>query len=240
MNKDDVLHILFKDEIGTQALLYLYGASDSLYPESISDPAIMDYDGNVYTSVVIGTQEWMVENLRTTHYLDGTAIPNITVNATWQAEDGTVGHDGGYCYYDNDSSYEAGYGMLYNWYAVNNAHGLAPSGWRIPSQTDWETLITYLGGASVAGGILKETGTTHWQSPNTGALDTYGFKAVGNGQRFYDGSFNYLTTIGYMWSSTSVSASTAYSVRPDNASASIAPASGTKRIGMGIRCIRDI
>ena len=135
--------------------------------------SLTDIDGNDYKTVTIGTQVWMVENLKTTKYNDGTAIPNITDNTSWAALT-----TGAYCDNINTPSISTTYGRLYNWYAVDNNAGtkvasnggknVCPTGWHVPSDAEWTTLTTYLGGESVAGGKLKETGTTHWQSPNTG------------------------------------------------------------------------
>ena len=145
---------------------------------------VVDFDGNVYTYVTIGSQQWMVENFRSEHYADGTAIPNLTLDADWIAEDGTVGHDGAMCYYDNDeATYKSDYGALYNWYAVDNAHGLAPAGWRVPSEADFIALIAAMGGQSVAGGKAKSIGLAYWDSPNTGATDEYGLNFKGAGYR---------------------------------------------------------
>jgi uncharacterized protein (TIGR02145 family) len=169
---------------------------------------VTDIDGNIYTEVVIGTQVWMVENLKTTKYKDGTPIPDLTLNADWIAEDGTLGHDGAYCWYNNNIANKADYGGLYNWYAVNNAHGLAPSGWNIPTKADLELLFATIGGIHTpglwddAGGILKEIGITHWDAPNSGAIDTYGFKLLGGGSRIWWGGFMEQLLYATLWMST--------------------------------------
>jgi uncharacterized protein (TIGR02145 family) len=150
----------------------------------------VDVDGNVYTSVVIGTQVWMVENLKTTKYKNGTSIPNLTVSASWMADT-----TGAYCWYNNNISYKTPYGALYNWYAINNAAGLAPEGWHIPTLAEWTTLQTYLGGSSVAGQLMKEVGNTHWQS--SGGTNTSGFTGVGAGERYGNsGNFGNMLTVG--------------------------------------------
>lgn len=156
---------------------------------------MMDYDGNVYDVVTIGSQKWTVQNLRTTHYADGTAIPRIDDIPTWNADT-----TGAYC--ENTGISYIVYGYLYNWYAAINVHNLAPSGWRVPSLTDWTNLVTFLGGDTGAGGILKEAGTIHWDSPNTGAVNTYGFTALPAGRRNYFGLYTEAHTTAYMWSTT--------------------------------------
>ncbi|HAJ80135.1 MAG TPA: hypothetical protein DCO75_10225 [Fibrobacteres bacterium] len=166
---------------------------------------IEDADGNIYTEVTIGTQTWMVENLKTTHYNDGTAIPKVTDSATWVSLTTP-----GYCWYKNDSStYNSTYGILYNWYAADISI-IAPAGWHVPDSTDWNTLGTYLGGDTVAGGKLKETGTTHWLSPNTGATNSSGFSALPGGYRSNDGNFGSIGIYGNWWSATEDDAFHAY------------------------------
>jgi len=150
---------------------------------------VSDIDGNTYHTITIGTQTWMVENLRTKKFNDGTSIPVIS---------GYHVKTPGYSTYPN-SGYE--YGLLYNWYAATTDK-LAPTGWRIPSKEDWETLIEYLGGRGVAGARLRETGVTHWNAPNSGALD-WGFNALPGGTR--DGSsatFRLLKSRGLWWSTS--------------------------------------
>jgi uncharacterized protein (TIGR02145 family) len=160
--------------------------------------AVSDTDGNAYHSVTIGTQEWLVENQKTTKYNDGTVIPLIITNSGW-ANLTTPG----YCFYDNDAGInKATYGALYNWYTVNTGK-LCPAGWHVPSDADWITLTNYLGGESLAGGKLKETGTTHWVVPNDGATNSSGFTAVPGGYRQEDGSFNNINDDNFWWSTTS-------------------------------------
>ncbi len=168
---------------------------------------VTDYDNNVYDVVTIGTQKWTTQNLKTTHYNDGTVIPNLTTDSSW-----ITATTGGYCWYGNNISYKEPYGALYNWHAISNIHGIAPTGWRVPTNTDWTTLITYAGGDSVAGGKLKEVGLTHW-NPNVDATDDYGFAAVGGGDRnFNDGTFEYMNLSSLLWSSTDIDTYTTWVV----------------------------
>ena len=203
-------------------------------------PYMTDHDGNAYTSVTIGTQVWMVENLKTTKYNDGSAIPLVTDEAAW-AEFSTPG----YCWYGNDAAtYKATYGALYNWYVVDSASNggknVCPSGWHVPSDAEWTTLTTYLGGDSVAGGKLKETGNAHWTYPNTGATNEAGFTALPGGRRNDDGSFDFIKGYGYWWSSTEYSPMYAY-VRDLIYNSSFVPNFGDfkKYHGLSIRCLRD-
>jgi uncharacterized protein (TIGR02145 family) len=221
-----------------------YGSSDDSNTMSATTlmEVVLDYDNNLYTYVTIGTQQWLVQNLITTHYNDGTAIPNVTAGAGWSAEDGSVGHDGAYCWYDNDSVTNAVYGCLYNWYAVDNAKGIAPTGWRVPSDADLLTMITYLGGVNLAGAKLKEMGLTHWKTPNTGALDSYGFKSLPSGTRQYTGDFAENTERNYLWSTTARDASNAYQSYLIYNSGAMTDATtySAKRYGFSVRCMRDL
>jgi len=159
---------------------------------------IYDYDGNEYIYAIIGNQQWMTKNYRCTKYADGTPIPNLTLAADWIAD-----ATGAYCSYDNNASNIQDYGLLYNSYAVENAHGLAPAGWRVPTQTDIETLVSYIGGESVGGGKLKTAGLNYWDSPNTGATNEYDFNGVGAGYRlFSDGIFESIKSSSFIWSTT--------------------------------------
>jgi uncharacterized protein (TIGR02145 family) len=159
--------------------------------------AVEDIDGIVYNSVTIGTQVWLKENLRTSKFNDGEAIPLVTDKAEWAALTTP-----GYCWFDNDAvTYKNAYGGLYNWYAVNKGN-LCPTGWHVPTNLEWTTLADFLGGPYVAGGKLKETGTEHWSSPNIGATNETQFTALGGGGRSYDGIYNNFGIYGCWWSSS--------------------------------------
>lgn len=168
-----------------------------------NDPdAIKDGDGNVYTSISIGTQTWLVENLKTTQYTDGSSVPLVSDDIAWQ--DLT---EPGRCWYDNnEESNKNPYGALYNWYAVNTGK-LCPVGWHVPSDEEWTALITFLGGEEEASGKLRETGTTHWQSPNIEATNSSGFTALPGGFRTSAGIYEKKGEVGVWWSSTEVNGS---------------------------------
>ncbi|MEO6490062.1 MAG: fibrobacter succinogenes major paralogous domain-containing protein, partial [Ferruginibacter sp.] len=122
-------------------------------------------NGTATPVLTICCQSWMTKNLDVATYRNGTPIPKVTDPAAWAALT-----TGAYCYYNNDSAtYAATYGKLYNWYAVNDPSGLAPEGWHIPTDFEWTTLENCLGGATVAGGAMKQTGPIYWTTPNTGA-----------------------------------------------------------------------
>jgi len=144
---------------------------------------VTDIDGNVYKTVKIGDQWWMAENLKVRHYRNGDPIPHEINNVEW-----IMLTTGAYCYYDNDSSHAADYGALYNWYTVSDFRNIAPEGWHVPTDEEWKELEMALGisqeyadstewRGTNEGGKLKETGTTHWNSPNEGATNESGFTA---------------------------------------------------------------
>jgi len=170
-----------------------YWVNANVVTDMIQDTTVTDVDGNIYKTVIIGDQTWMAENLRSTHYSDGTSIT---------------------CFdYNNDSSNSQNFGRLYPWPAIiqdtspNNGspkyvQGIAPDGWHLATKEEWETLFNSLGGAPIAGGKLKESGTTHWNSPNTGATNSSGFTAVAGGFRGSDGIYYDLGKHGSYWGIT--------------------------------------
>jgi uncharacterized protein (TIGR02145 family) len=164
---------------------------------------VTDIDGNTYQTVRIGSQEWMAENLKTTRYRDGSDIecPG-TDDDSW--ENNT---SGAYAWHDNDINNKETYGALYNWPAVNSARGLCPEGWHIPTDTEWQTLVDYLGGEEIAGGSMKSTRTEpeahpRWDSPNTGATNHSGFAALPGGLRRSDGTFRESGVYSAWWAAT--------------------------------------
>ena len=211
-----------------------YGNQVSFTTE-IETGTVTDIDGNVYQTVKIGNQWWMAENLKVTHYRNGDAIPNVTDNTEWANLT-----TGAYCNYDNNVSYVPTYGRLYNWYAVDESRNIAPEGWHVPSDTEWQTLVDYLGGSNVAGGKIKETGTTHWNSPNTGATNESGFSALPSGFRDVGtGYYYYLGDYAYFWSSTESSSNYAWGWRLDYDRSGVYRYDYLKRKGFSVRCVRD-
>lgn len=195
---------------------------------------ITDYDGNQYRICKIGTQIWTTSNLKTTHYNNGDVIPYLSANGDW-ASDLT----GAYCYPEGNIANIA-YGILYNWFAVNHASGLALPGWRIPTDADFTTLTTYLGGLGVAGGILKEIGFDHWDTPNTGALDSYGFAALGANYRGANGTYYALNQYGFLWSGTALNATDSYARALSYNNDDVVRNNYDKNCGYSVRCVKDI
>lgn len=206
-----------------------YGHEQTFKTESEN---IIDIDGNIYHTVTIGTQVWMVENLRVTKYNDGTSIPHITSNYSW-------GLSAGYCWYQNDATnFKNTYGAIYSWFAINTIK-LAPIGWHIPSDAEWTVLINFLGGENYAGGKLKESGLIHWVTPNTSANNESGFVGLPGGFRYFDGSFNKIGFEGYYWSSTVYDLQDAYCRSINSSSGRVYRINASKGYGYSVRCIKD-
>lgn len=206
-----------------------------------SNIVVKDIDGNEYKTVKIGEQEWMAENLKVTHYRNGDAIPNVTDNTEWSNLT-----TGAYCSYENNDGNIGTYGLLYNWYAVNDSRNLAPEGWHLPSDEEWKELEMHLGMSQSEadaddwrgtdeGGKLKEAGTAQWLSPNTGATNSSSFSAVPGGVRADDdGTF---LDIGYgtaFWSTTDAKVRGLYYDRSD-----VARGNAAKELGFSLRCLKD-
>lgn len=195
---------------------------------------VTDIDGNVYHTIIIGTQVWLLENLCVTHYRNGDPIPEVTDNTAWSNLT-----TGAYCNYDNDINNVTTYCRLYNWFAVNDSRKIAPVGWHVPSDAEWTTLTDYLGGESVAGGKLKEMGLTHWISPNTGATNESGFTGLPGGNRDNGGDFDNIGDNGGWWSSTEFSTSAAWNRRLQYNSGEVDRGSNSKGTAFSVRCLKD-
>jgi uncharacterized protein (TIGR02145 family) len=212
------------------------GISSVVFNPGLTYGIMTDQNGNTYKTITIGTQTWMAENLRATKYRNGDPIPNIGENSAWATLT-----SGAYCNYESTSDINqiATYGRLYNWFAIADSRNIAPTGWHVPSDAELTTLITFLNGESIAGGKMKETGTTHWASPNTGAANESGFSAPPAGYRDFDGTFNSDGYYGYWWSSDESSSTKAWvrylyynfsDAKHDNLN---------KSSGFSVRCLRD-
>lgn len=207
---------------------------------------VTDVDGNVYQTVQIGNQEWMAENLKVTRYRNGEAIPNVTGYSEWQ---GLI--NGAYSNFENNDNYVSTYGRLYNWYAVDDSRNIAPAGWHVATDAEWKQLEMYLGMSQTEaddsgwrgtdeGGKLKEAGTTHWNSPNTGATNSSGFTALPGGYRGNGGTFYSMGYSAYFWSSTEGGSNYAwYRTLGYYGSAVGRYSYGDRRYGFSVRCVRD-
>lgn len=201
------------------------------------DYTVEDIDGNVYKTVRIGSQMWMAENLRTTKYQNGDAIQNILDDSEWIKL--TLG---AYCNYKNTTNEDtiATFGRLYNWYTISDIRNVAPKGWHVPTDEEWLTLINFLGGESVAGGKLKESGTSHWTEPNTGATNESYFSGLGGGVRSpIDGTVNFMNIYGIWWTSNSISSTHAYCRSLYHKGEDASLAHNANITGYSIRCIKN-
>ena len=202
-------------------------------------PNISDAEGNSYKTVTIGTQTWMAENLKVSKYSDGTTIPNITDNTQWQNNT-----TGAWAYYNNDAANNAKYGKLYNWYAVskttNGYKNVCPTGWHVPTDAEWTVLTDYLGGASVAGGKLKEVGTTNWNSPNLYATNTSLFSALPGGCRNSLGFYkDTIGTNGFWWTSSEYNTGNAWNRYLGSNYDTAGRGTIYKNDGLSVRCLKD-
>jgi uncharacterized protein (TIGR02145 family) len=225
--------------------MYIYQTGSAVYKRAVSQidsvifykatGTVTDIDGNVYATLQIGTQTWMVENLKVKHYRNGDPIPNVEDTTAW----GTLS-SGAFCWYNNDSSNNVTYGKMYNWFAVADIRNIAPDGWHVPTDAEWTILINYLGNANIAGGKMKETGTLHWYSPNAGATNESGFTALPGGYRYTDnGSFRQMGYDGDWWSRTEVDANFAWFRNIYYNFASSGRYYYKKENGFSVRCVMD-
>jgi len=214
-----------------------YGTEKSF---TTSNNTVTDVDGNVYNTVTIGTQTWMRENLKTTRYrnadLIGTTTPailDISNSTTYPAPKYQ------WAYAGNEINV-ATYGRLYTWHAATDSRNICPTGWHVPTDTEWTTLITFLGGQYVAGGKLKEAGTAHWLSPNAGATNSSGITALPGGSRANDGTFDYVGNVGVWWCSTEYSTIDAMHLNMSYIVSSVSNYNRNKTFGLSVRCLRDM
>ena len=206
------VYVWFKDAAGNVST----SASDSITLST----TVTDIDSNVYNILTIGTQVWFKENLKVTKYRNSNII-----TTTWA--------------YNNTDSNVSTYGRLYDWYAATDSRGLCPTGWHLPTDAEWTTLTDYLGGLSVAGGKLKEAGTTHWNSPNTSADNSSSFTALPGGYRGSSGAFSSIGDFGDWWSATESSATFVWSRYLVYNAGDVTSSIFHKDSGFSVRCIRD-
>jgi uncharacterized protein (TIGR02145 family) len=206
-----------------------------LFNSGLNYGSVTDIDGNTYKTIQIGAQIWMAENLNAITFNDKTPIPFGKDATAW-----TALSTPGYCWYNYDS---VSYGALYNWYVVdaasNSGKNVCPSGWHVPDNTDWTALTTFLGGESIAGGKLKETGTQHWYSTDAASTNETGFTAIGAGYRYNNGVFNNIKRYSYWWSATKASSVNAYYRNIIYSFDNVENSSSNKKSGFSIRCLKD-
>ncbi|HPH81804.1 MAG TPA: FISUMP domain-containing protein [Flavobacteriales bacterium] len=195
--------------------------------------SVSDFDGNVYPTVLIGNQQWMAENLRSTHYANGEAIPNVPDHTAW-----SILSTGAWCYYNNSAANELVYGKLYNWYTVTDSRNVCPTGWHVPTDEEWAGLTDYLGGDSVAGGKMKTI--SGWIGSNNSATNESGFSGLPGGYRSdgYD-NFSAVGSNSYSWSTSEDGPYSAWSLFLYNAYGNAYRNSYSKRDGFSVRCLKD-
>jgi uncharacterized protein (TIGR02145 family) len=207
-----------------------YGNTITFRTKEDENGIVYDIDGNSYHTVSIGKQVWLMENLKVTHFRNGDIIPNIIQNTNWTALNLPA-----WSSFLNDSVIAQRYGKLYNWYVVNDTRGIAPQGWHLATEAEWQELFNFLGGSNIAGGKLKEAGLTNWAFPNTGASNEYGFTAKPAGLRFNSGVYSELYYGTYFWIASNIPEY--YSL--SSQSTSVEHASCDKKFGLSLRCIKD-
>jgi uncharacterized protein (TIGR02145 family) len=193
--------------------------------------SILDADGNAYTSVVIGTQEWLSQNLKTSKYCNGDPLVTDLFSISWQSSS-----VGAWAYYNDDPTMNDTFGKLYNFYAVTDTRGVCPCGWHVPTTIEWNTLTEFLGGSSASGGTLKST--TGWNAPNTGATNSSGFGGKGGGYRLSNGNYSQQNVYGYFWTKNTFGSEGVYR-RLNFDSVSVPSLFYSKRGGLSVRCLKD-
>jgi uncharacterized protein (TIGR02145 family) len=211
--------------------------------DNSSCSTVADIDGNVYNTVQIGNQNWMQQNLKVTKYNDGSEILTGYSQQEWSSL-----FAGAYSVYPEGSSITCGdncadaYGNLYNWYSVEDDRDICPEGWHVPEDEEYTALTDYLGSSDVAGGKMKETGTAHWNSPNTGATNESGFTALPAGYRNNGPNLTYqfIETVGFYWSATNNSNDQSWIIELSHDDAKVSRHSAVNSHGFSIRCLESI
>jgi uncharacterized protein (TIGR02145 family) len=213
---------------------------------NVPGPIVTDIDGNVYQSVTNCNQTWTKQNLNVSKYSDGTPIPQVQDETQWANLT-----TGAWCYFNNTTANGTTYGKLYNWYAVAGIYDsasatnpalrkkLAPTGWHVPTDAEWTQVTNCLGGESVAGGKMKSTGTSLWQSPNTAATNESDFTGLPGGSRNGNGSFYAIGSSGFWWSSSEESTATAMERYLNYNDSNVYRYANSKWNGYSVRCLRD-
>jgi uncharacterized protein (TIGR02145 family) len=222
----------------TGSALHTCGAPN-IHNAELTYGSMTDQQGNVYKTIMMGAQEWMAENLNTSVYRNGDEIQTNLNSAGWQ---NTL--NGAYAVYNDDASIACPYGKLYNWYACTDARELCPSGWHVPSDAEWNALIEYLGGASLAGGKMKtietlQQATGLWYAPNSAATNSAGFSGVPGGYRYFLGEYDLKGSNAFWWSTDAFLQNNAWTHFLSHTEEEAFRIDFNKNCGFSIRCIRD-
>ena len=237
-SQNDTMYVMKNGVIIIEQSVNPSDVDSIIFYRPTTTPSITDADGNVYTSVTIGSQEWMVENLRTTTYSDGTDIPNVTDDTQWEnLSTGAWSHN------NNDSQYDTIYGKLYNWYAVNT-NKLCPTDWHVPTDSEWTVLTDYLaanGHSGREGAALKAT--SGWEDFGSGnGTDNYGWNGLPGGFRFSMSIFHDIGDTGKWWSSSEYDSGAAWNRELTGYNSSNGGVLKTNHFigfGFSVRCLRD-
>ncbi len=217
--------------VGGQSLI-VPGVSAANLPSLYTQgTGVTDIDGNFYPSIIINGQEWMQQNLAVTKYRNGEPIPTGLDDATWSSIT-----SGAYAIYNNDAINNTLYGKLYNWYAVNDSRGLCPTGWHVPSDFEWTTLESNLGGNSIAGVKLKATDI--WLQP-PGGNNISGWTAFPSGYRYVLGWYSGIGNFGFWWSDTAFDTNSAWCRSMYDIQINVERGNEQKKLGFSVRCVRD-
>ena len=201
---------------------------------AIETGSLTDIDGNLYLTVRIGSQWWMAENLKVTRYRDGKTIPKVVEDLKWSSQ-----VTGAWCEHYNSDYEVAVYGRLYNWFSVNNPHILAPAGWHVPSDTEWQQLAEYLGGSRIAGAKMKEDALAVWDFTDSLATNASGFSARPSGyRRAEDGEFEQSVNAWY-WSSSRYGDGYAWARRLERFLYGLYRSYNMAQSGFSVRCVKD-
>jgi uncharacterized protein (TIGR02145 family) len=212
-----------------------------LITTQVDSAQVVDIDGNIYTPIKIGHQTWLKENLKTTRFRNGDSIRHLVQPSQW-AE--TV--EPAYSFYNDDTNLIHDYGLLYNWYVVNDPRGVCPAGWRMPADSDWTELSMTFGGPTEAGAALKEAGFNHWIQMGVSATNVSGFSGLPGGHRTEEGAYERLQTYAFFWSADHYDGTAcaegqicAHECSLQGETSYFLQDWGFKKRGMSVRCIKE-
>jgi uncharacterized protein (TIGR02145 family) len=216
-------------------VLLILASSCKKKNDNTTPPITMtDYDGNVYQTVTIGSQVWIAENLKVTHYRNGDPIPHLTALPDWSDT-----YFGAYCEYGNILGNGTVYGKLYNFLTVSDPRNIAPAGWHIPTNDEWKVMTDKLGGEAIAGSKMKEKGTAHWSFPNNDATNESGFNALPGGYRDFSLDFLYVHASGFWWSYTNNGVIQCFIQLVNCDTPNVTKLTTNMNNGFSVRCVRD-
>ncbi len=211
-----------------------YGSIREFKTKGVAERVVLDIEENTYNTIVIGTQTWMVQNLKTSKYQNGDNITYVPSNTYWANS-----NYGAWCNYENTNSNSTKYGRLYNWFAIQDPRKIAPEGWRISTESDWQTLIDYLGGEAICGGKLKDQSISYWLQPNVGATNESGFTARAGGNRTSTGIYQNVATSAMFWALNSFDTDSSFAYTLNNSSTEIIKTVFSNKAGLSVRCIKE-